>query len=417
MAKRWAKRLAAYSASAVVLLSGVSSYALKELEKVNAQEFENSKVIFMRREIPIQEFYENITYKKNRWVYRDKKTNKQYSVAQMSDFNIGNRTKAQKWVEAQKRRHTKIDTVYYMRVDNPQWQHKNKSNIVFQFGLRDSLPNMPSMGISGWEEMKIRQFEPKNCKREMSIEIYNDKYNCTSAHEEHHFYNQNPGEDKEKQVNVGQIGQSYELTFVETCLDEISANIEQLKAQRQKYLDNGNDLTHITPRFNFYAQAIKEGKINPERGKEISKVEKELIANGVFDSWMNEKYNIYRERNMKRTMRIHSSSYSNYNSVQENLPRHRRVVKHMFDKDGIDFSPYIFAREKEIIDRITPEQKAIFAAEVARRKENMTHLDKLEQLRIEKGMQAFNAKIEQNIKLAKVNRFVSDVKEFFGFNR
>ena len=47
----------------------------------------------------------------------------------------------------------------------------------------------------------------------------------------------------------------------------------------------------------------------------------------------------------------------------------------------------------------------------------MTHLDKLEQLRIEKGMQAFNDKIEQNIKLAKVNRFVSDLKEFFGFSR
>lgn len=417
MAKCRAKKIVIYSASAVVLLSGVSSYALKELDKINAREFADSVVVFQDRKIPIQEFYENLAYYNDKWIYQDQEKNKRYSVKDISDFNVVNKVRAKRWLEAKEKRHTKIDTVYYTKVETPEWIRKHSTQYVYQLGTQDSLANMPSLGFSGFEEMLIRQFEPRNCKRDMRIEIYNDKYNCTSDHEGQHFYNKCPGGSIYNSAAVGQIGQSHELTFVETCLDEISANIKQLLAQRQKYLDKGNDFTHITPRFGFYAEAIKEGKINPEQGQKNSEEEKKLIANGVFDSWMKEKYNLYKERNMFRTLHNYRTPQANYNAMQENLPRHHRVVKHMFYIDGIDFSPYIFAKEKEILGRITPEQKAIFAAEVAKKKANMTHLDKLEQIRLEQGQEAFDDKIQQNANLAKANRLVANIKEFFGFSR
>lgn len=43
--KRLFKKIAGYTASAALLLSGVSAYALYELEKINAREFANSEVI------------------------------------------------------------------------------------------------------------------------------------------------------------------------------------------------------------------------------------------------------------------------------------------------------------------------------------------------------------------------------------
>lgn len=419
MQKKHKNRILAFSVSGALLLTGVSAYALHELNKINASEFANSKVIIGNQELSMQDFYENVSFKNNQWVYTDT-VGKEHKLQKMTDFNLRNNSVGLFWDRASSIRHTRVDTVYYTKVVNDKWHNiKADSVIIYQLGENDSLLARPSQGIAGYGTMVIRQYEPKNTQRDMQEDIYNDKYNCTSAHEGQHFMNAghgNPNGYYKNPSNVGQIGQSYELTYVEACLDEISANIAQLLAQRRNYLTNGKDMRYITPRFKFYAEALKKGIISPTYPTKISEEETAFIANGVFDAWMADKYDSYVDRNQERTLLIHSTNRSNYNSVLEDLPRHERVVRHMFKIEGIDFSPYIMAREHEILERITPEQQKIFDEEVQKKKEAQEgrHLDELEYTRMTKGQKAYEDEIERNVRVAKANKFIANFKNFFG---
>lgn len=374
------------------LLIGVSNFSFHELQKINTKEFADSIVVLKNKKIPIQTFYENLTYRHNQWIYTDE-DRKRIGIEAYADFNSVNKSHYNLWHNYKRR--VQIDTVK-VYVHNNKWTQKE--TFLYKLGRRDSVPNKPSLGISGGQVEHIRHFVRVDGKQDARLDIYNDEFNCTHAHEDQHYQNSKNG--------IGQIGQSYELTFAETCLDEISANIRQLKAQRANYLSHGRDIRYITPRFEFYKEALQQGKINPLSPDEMTKSEKEFIANGVFDSWMKDKFDMYAKNNMKRTLTIHSSTHSNYSSVQEDTLRHNRIMSKCFKIDGIDFYSYIKKREDEILERITPEQKEIFARKTAEKKAAETHLDKLERLRISEGKDACDAQIKRRIRLVKLNKFL-----------
>lgn len=449
MAKKHKKRLAALSISGALLLTGVSAYALHELNKINASEFARSKVILNGHEISLQDFYENVSFKGNQWVYTDS-AGKNHRLNRITDFNQENITRARRWDPRLRR--TIVDTVYYTKVVNDRWNVKADSVILYQTGAKSSTINIPTIGYfsSIMMETHITHFVSKDAQKDPYIESYNDEYYCTSAHEDQHFENATPwnsaeqknseatlsgepeqdydvvysfgvgqpGEDYDVTFtsNIGQIGQSYELTYDEMCLDEISANIKQLMIQRRNYLEKGKDLRYISREFRFYSDGIKEGIINPTDPNKLSKKEKEFIANGIFDYWMARKYDNYGSDNLGRTVATHSTTHSNYNSVLEDLPRHERVVRHISKILGIDFSPHFFEREHEILERITPEQQKIFDEEVQKKKEAQEgrHLDELEYTRMTKGQKAYEDEIERNVRVAKANKFIANFKNFFG---
>ena len=53
------------------------------------------------------------------------------------------------------------------------------------------------------------------------------------------------------------MAETEEALDYDESLDEISANIAQCLEQRTNYLNNSNNLSYITSRFNFYKEAIK----------------------------------------------------------------------------------------------------------------------------------------------------------------
>ena len=386
------KRVLKGLALSAALLGGTSGLAFHELQKINTEEFADSVVILKNKKVPIQTFYENLCYRHNKWIYTDE-NHKTYNIDVFSDFNSVNKSLYEIWHNHKRR--VQVDTVkVYLHTD--KWTKKKV--FLYRLGRQDSLKNRPSFGISGCQTERIRHFVRADGTQDAQLDINNDEFNCTHAHEDQHYQNAQNG--------IGQIGQSYELTFAETCLDEISANIRQLKAQRANYLSHGRDSRYITPRFKFYQEALQKGEINPKSSDKMSKEEIAFIANGVFDCWMKDKFDEYRKSNMERTLAIHSSTHSNYSSVLEDKARHDRIMSKCFKIDGIDFYSYIKKREDEILERITPEQKEIFAQKTAEKKAAETHLDKLERLRIQKGRKAYDEKLQRRIQLAKINKFL-----------
>lgn len=139
---------------------------------------------------------------------------------------------------------------------------------------------MPSMGSQSWGKVRVREFvvdstlAPDRQKRLQKIwDNYNDSLNCTEEHEKQHRLNEIAG--------IMQAGQSFDNKFIECCLDEVSANIRQLLAQRKNYLKRGRSLEQITPRFSFYAELIRNGTVKP-RANILTKKEISLIGNGVL---------------------------------------------------------------------------------------------------------------------------------------
>lgn len=175
------------------------------------------------------------------------------------------------------------------------------------------------------------------------------------------------------------------------CLDEVSANIRQLLAQRKNYLKRGRSLEQITPRFSFYAELIRNGTVKP-RANILTKKEISLIGNGVFDSWMKEKFGMYAARNANRTQNILFKT--NANGIKADPQRHEELLRKMFTIDGHNFYEALEARFAEVK---VPEQiqKRFRAIERARTK-RMSYLDKLEELRQKEGKGAVNEHLLRN---------------------
>ncbi|MBR1605249.1 MAG: hypothetical protein IJ660_03995 [Alphaproteobacteria bacterium] len=411
--KPWRKRLGVLSASAVMLLSGVSAYALYELNKINTQEFANSVVVYKGQKIPLQEFYENVRYYKDRWLYIDKEK-KAHNLMDLSDFvHKYNRSKGQEWRNNQKNRYLKKDTIFYLKTP----QQQSKSGYCYYDKYHKKLPKMPALGHNYPGGTQITQFEPLEGKRDYAVDKFNDEYNATEAHEDQHNTNASPGDDLDNPTNIGQLGQSPELTVAELFWDEIIANIKQCLTQRYNYLRNGKDINRITSRFKKYKEAVSSGVLKPTE-EEINEKEIDYIANTVFDAWMQDKFRLYYKKNIAKTKEMHKSQYSNINAVQRDTLKHMRVLAdkmHIRDKKlniDIDFYPYLFKREKEILIRILLSDYQEFNQLVETKKKEAMHLDELEQIRIQKGKQAYEDKIARNVKVAKVNKAIKETKDY-----
>ena len=278
------------------LLGSVSLYAVKSLYELEPETFSKSSVVLNKDTVDIRDFYDNLSYdlKQKGWFYT-KTQGKRISLDSISDYRIKDH-QVYKNVAGQKYRVT-VDTV---RVRYPE-PAEGKRFPTYHISGADSQ-NMPSMGSQSWGKVRVREFvvdstlAPDRQKHLQKIwDNYNDSLNCTEEHEKQHRLNEIAG--------IMQAGQSFDNKFIECCLDEVSANIRQLLAQRKNYLKRGRSLEQITPRFSFYAELIRNGTVKP-RANILTKKEISLIGNGVFDSWMKEKFGMYAARNANRTQNI-----------------------------------------------------------------------------------------------------------------
>lgn len=366
------------------LLGSVSLYAVKSLYELEPETFSKSSVVLNKDTVDIRDFYDNLSYdlKQKGWFYTNPQ-GKRISLDSISDYRIKDH-QVYKNVAGQKYRVT-VDTV---RVRYPE-PAEGKRFPTYHISGADSQ-NMPSMGSQSWGKVRVREFvvdstlAPDRQKRLQKIwDNYNDSLNCTEEHEKQHRLNEIAG--------IMQAGQSFDNKFIECCLDEVSANIRQLLAQRKNYLKRGRSLEQITPRFSFYAELIRNGTVKP-RANILTKKEISLIGNGVFDSWMKEKFGMYAARNANRTQNILFKT--NVNGIKADPQRHEELLRKMFTIDGHNFYEALEARFAEVK---VPEQiqKRFRAIERARTK-RMSYLDKLEELRQKEGKGAVNEHLLRN---------------------
>ncbi len=381
MTKEKNRKFLARTALGMSLAAGVSLFPLMHrLVERQTADFDKIRIAVGRDTISKQQFYERLSYRDQGW-YLSAPDGTLVNVDSLTDFKVKDNLLYQAFRQT-KLRNT-VDTVHVRYVRGST--EMRMSDIVYGMGTKDSLGYIPSFGRYNYDHLNLRYFKADNEALQKIVDKYNDKYNCTYRHEYQHYLNTVSG--------IGRAGQSYENKFVECCLDEISANIAQLLEQRKHYLDSGRDLSFLTSRFKFYREAIESGKVKPAAGV-YSPQEIKLIANGVFDTWMSEKFNIYIKNNAGRT--IHILSKTNYNGVQSDELRHRQLMKACFYINGIDFYPHIALREKEIKAKIPAEKLKLFRLLKKDKFKTMNHLAELEKVRAEEGKRSYNMMLIKN---------------------
>ncbi len=124
--------------------------------------------------------------------------------------------------------------------------------------------------------------------------------------------------------------------------DEISANMASLLLLRQRYIETG-DISIFEKeengRFSFYADAIKEGKINPNSSyQEDFDKEMSLIVNGTRKMWQEQFGETYIDQNMSSAQcrSDRSGKYAEY--YDENYQRGMKVA---YNIGGVDFTKYM----------------------------------------------------------------------------
>lgn len=370
------------------LLLGVSGIAMMHyVAEENAPQFNRTQVVVNKDTLSMQEFYDNLTYKRGKgWYYTDK-DGKKLNVDSLCDFRNKDKAVHAYIKKIQLRSH--VDTVYASYGDKA-FKDKTKSDIMYKLGAADSLPNMPAMGKYNYDVLVVREFIADNPKLQSVLDVYNDSHNCTTAHEGQHFLNNKSGM---REWN------SYPIKFAECCLDEVSANIAQCVAQRKNYLSHGKDFRYITDRFRFYRDKIKSGEITP-KNERLSEKEVEVIANMVFDGWMQDKYPIYVKNNLARAKLYNKDAP--FQGVQENQERHNELMKKFFNIDGYDFWKYVSKRENEIYEKITPEMKKKWAGYNRMKFRKMTYLDKVEYAKMTQGEKDYKDNLRSNVFKAKM---------------
>lgn len=391
MAGKKTRKILAGTTLGLTLAAGVSLYPLMRYTvDTCAADFDKTTAVIEGDTVSQQQFYENLGYGDGKWKLT-LKNGKVVDVGEITDFRVKDRKRHQMMQNLKLK--TTVDTVRVRYAKNREKQYS--STIVYGMGARDSLGYLPSFGLYSWDQLKMRYFKADNEKLQRIVDKFNDKYNCTRRHEYQHYLNALSG--------IARGGQSYETKFVECCLDEVSANIAQLLEQRKNYLENGKDASYITWRFKFYVDSVKSGKVKPQAGV-YTKEEIMLIADGVFDVWMKEKFDLYVKSSSGRAINILRKT--NYNGIQPNETRHRELMTKCFTINGIDFYPYIAAREDEVRAKIPNETLKAFRYLKKEKFKKMTYLDKLEHQRIEKGEREYNLTLAKNIMLAKMRRIL-----------
>ena len=370
-----------------LLLCSVSGVALMhQVAKENAPEFNQTKVVIDNKTISIQDFYDNLHFGSEGWIYTTPE-GKKLNVDSLCNFHH----KEQRKQDALKNLKLKkqIDTIYVSYAQN-ELKTLNKPNIIFTKAPADTLANMPAMGRCNYDVIVIREFKADNPELQEKMNRYNDCLNGTYVHEEQHFFNAQNGI---------RTWNSYPLKYAECCFDEISANIRQCLKQRQNYLNHGRDLKYITNRFSFYREALETGKFYPQPGK-ISEEEAGFIANAVFDSWMKEKYDMYSKQVYSRSKYFLKDAP--YPAILEDKDKHNDIMKMIFTIDGVDFWKTLSKREAEIFARITPEMKKNWENLSNEKFQKMGYLEKLEYKKITEGNQTYQNTLNKNVLKAKL---------------
>nr|QIM10367.1 hypothetical protein PlAlph_1210 [uncultured Alphaproteobacteria bacterium] len=389
--KKILKNFGIYAGS---LLLGVSALAVtKNYADKNAPEFLETKVTIGKNTVSIQEFYENVAYERGGWYYTSSDGVKM-NVDSLCDSKRKNDVVHAHLAKVQLKE--RVDTVYASYGDE-KFKEKNKTGIMYRIGAQDSIPDVPLLGFQNYDQLVVREFIADNPKLQNVVDFYNDSSNCTRRHEFQHYLNMTYGM---REWN------SYSVKFVECCEDEISANIAQCLEQRKRYMEHGRDLKYITNRFPFLKEALEKGVINSVG--DLSKKEQAFLAEQVFDMWMDRRYDMYSGRNDQRTK--YYLKDAGYWGVQEDMPRHKKLMSKCFHINGYDFWPAISKREQEIFDRISPEQRKNYASLCRDKFRAMNHFEQMEQIKTDEGNEKFEKQILTNVVKAKIIKV-------FGTNR
>lgn len=381
MTKAKTKRFLMKAALGASLAAGVSLFPLmRHIVGRQTADFDKIRVTVGTDTVSKQQFFERLSYRDGAWRFAAS-DGTFVNVDSLADFRTKDALLHEYFCKLKLK--NSVDTVYVRYAMGSQ--KKYMSDIVYGMGAKDSLGYLPSFGRYNYDRLNLRYFKADSEELQKVVDVYNDKYNCTYRHEYQHYLNAVSG--------IGRAGQSYENKFVECCLDEVSANIAQLLEQRKHYLESGRDLSFFTSRFKFYREAVESGKVKPAAGI-YSKKEVELIAGGVFDAWMAEKFNLYVRNNTART--VHILSKTNYNGVQPDSVRHRRLMRACFNINGVDFYPYIARREAEIKAKIPNDKLKLFRLLKKEKFKEMGYLEKLEKMRIEEGERDYNVTLAKN---------------------
>ena len=388
------KKIKKIGGKAGFLLGGVSGAALLNAVARNyALEFNSTKVMVNNKSISMQNFYDNLVYTYEGWFYVDEQGQKT-SVDSLCDTSYRRRAanscyKNASFVE-------KIDTIYVDYAESVADSQAQK-HLVYAIGAQDTVAQIPFLGVQNYGTMVIREFVSNDSAVQARVDKYNDEFNCTREHEMQHYFNMKAGM---REWN------SYSIKFAECCMDEMSASLAQCLAQIKKYQLHNGDKKYLTGRFKFLNQAIQEGRIST-LGR-FSKKEQQLIAESIFDEWMDIRYDMYEQRNRNRAVLYLSGA--TYQGIQPDWKRHEALMRKCFTIDGYDFWKYIKKREHEIFERISPEHKAQYASYSRYKFKTMKHFEQMEEIRQNEGKGAFKRKVGSNVLLSKL------IKKF-GYNR
>ncbi len=368
------------------------------------------------------EFAENLEKKDGVWYYRNPQNKSLTDLNVLSDYRTGGDHRY-RWYQTLQLEKV-IDTIVVKK-------NRTVGKLYYFYGPNDSIEDLPSMGKQVGNRLRIRHFVSDDPKVQALLDIYNDAYNCTERHEKQHFIGAQNG--------LTRSGRSYETVFGDNCMDEVAANLAQFMEQRKNYREHGRDEAYITPRFKFYKEWIVRhsadaaaaipatvtgglsyekvwadtcccdvadgiaqfmdwkkyakpgtgiprdfefyGKWMNDRGTVaggMSEEEAAFIANGIFDSWMKDKFPLYVKSNVNRA--IHLLSKADYNGCRDHPEEHARLMHKIFNIDGIDFYRYIAGREKEFVDKLPQEHKDKFASLLKIKKQKMDYFQKVGQL-------------------------------------
>ncbi len=390
-------------------LSGVN-YCVQKMEQFTPEKFPDEKIIVNNNNISHEELYENLEKKDGNWYFvrRTPSLISYYNLNKASDY----RTHGDKYFnDSQKLTFSyEIDTINVKKT-------KTGSKLEYHRDTQDALPNKPAYGLlENTGKAVVRYFYSDTSNVYEVCKYDNDAYNATLDHENQHFWN----------LILRKSGQSYETKFAELCMDEVSANIRQLMRQRKNYIDHGYDLSYITDRFSFYRDWLAKqvvpiqpveiadpkndvGKTfaelndqripasnnnftwtvsgihsifdsNPEQSNTPAMSEEEIsvIANGVLQAWIKDKFEIYIPAEVSRTRYI--LSQVNYNGCTDHPTLHEECMRTIFTINGIDFYTPIAGKEDYFKENIPEEHKKTFAQLMDEKKKNMSYWQKIEQL-------------------------------------
>ena len=370
---------------AAILSLGVSTVALMHnMAEKHAPEFMQTQITIGKDTISMQEFYTNLYKGKEGWIYTDKQ-GKEHKVDSLCNYR-----QREEQLHAYIKNvipEKKIDTIFAERNQDPAPQGR----IKYIYANGGSTTNMPANGYyNSYDKIIIREFISQDSAVQAAISIWNDELNCTYAHEYKHYLNRKSGMYS---------WNSYRVKFVEVALDEISANIAQCLEQRKNYLKRGKNIDNITNRFAPYKEAIRSGEITPTEER-ISAKEQKIIAQSVFDLWMQKKYSIY-IKNMRGMTKYYLQD-APYQAIKEDREKHNEVMNKIFNIEGYNFWKYISQRENEIFDSIPKVALTEWKIYENRKLTQMKHLDKLEQQKQEQGKERYLETLRKNWFLAKM---------------